>query len=122
MVPIIVPSLLKDLVDPQTRSRPRHTKELQQAMRKVLSVLPYEQVPDKEWSLLHSPRTLNHWGRLHLAGFLWSNGINPRTIRLILRHSIRSRVRRTSRASWIRSRLARTTTPGGTSRLGTRSI
>jgi hypothetical protein len=51
----------------------------------VTSVLRYKEVPDKKWFLLHSTRTLNHWGRLHLACFLWGNGIDPPTIDLILK-------------------------------------
>jgi hypothetical protein len=46
--------------------------------------LPYEETPDKEWLLLHSRHTLNHSGRLHLARFLWGNGIDPATIGLVL--------------------------------------
>jgi hypothetical protein len=76
--------LLVGLVDPRAPSRPRYNEELKQALRNVTSVLRYEEVPDKEWFLLHSAHTLNHWGRLHLAGFLWGNGIDPPTIDLIL--------------------------------------
>jgi hypothetical protein len=76
--------LLVGLVDPRTPSRPLYNDELKQALRNVVSVLPYEETPDKEWFLLHSRHTLNHWGRLHLAHFLWGNGINPATIGLVL--------------------------------------
>jgi hypothetical protein len=76
--------LLMGLVDPRAPSRPRYNEELKQALRNVTSVLRYEEVPDKEWFMLHSAHTLNHWGRLHLARFLWGNGIDPPTIDLIL--------------------------------------
>jgi hypothetical protein len=76
--------LLAGLVDPRTPSRLRHTEEHKQALRNVTFVLPYEEVPDKEWELLHATRTLNHWGRLHLVSFLWGNRIDAHTIRLIL--------------------------------------
>jgi hypothetical protein len=76
--------LLKGLVDPRTASRALYNDELKQALRNVTSVLRYEEVPDKEWFLLHSRHALNHWGRLHLAQFLWGNGIDPATISLVL--------------------------------------
>jgi hypothetical protein len=53
--------LLVGLVDPRAPSRPRYNEELKQALRNVTSVLRYEEVPDKEWFLLHSAHTLNHW-------------------------------------------------------------
>jgi hypothetical protein len=80
-----VDPLLVGLVDPRAPSRPRHTEELKQALHDVTSVLPYEAVPDKWWFLLHSRHTLNHSGRLQLIRFLWGNGIDPPTIRLILK-------------------------------------
>jgi hypothetical protein len=76
--------LLVGLVDPRTPSRPRHTEELKQALRNLTFVLLYEEVLDTEWFLLHSTRTLRHWGRLYLAGFLWGNRIDAPTIYLIL--------------------------------------
>jgi hypothetical protein len=76
--------LLVGLVDPRTASRPLYNDELKQALCNVVSVLPYEETPDKEWLLLHSRHTLNHSGRLHLARFLWGNGIDPATISLVL--------------------------------------
>jgi hypothetical protein len=72
--------LLVGLVDPRTPSRPRHTEELKQALRNLTFVLLYEEVLDTEWFLLHSTRTLRHWGRLYLAGFLWGNRIDAPTI------------------------------------------
>jgi hypothetical protein len=82
--------LLAGLVDPGTPSRLRLTEEHKQALRNVTFVRPYEEVPDKEWFLLHSTRTLNHWGRLHLVSFLWGNRIDARTIRLILEPLVKS--------------------------------
>jgi hypothetical protein len=78
-MPPAVHPLLMGLVDPRAPSRPRYNEELKQALRNVTSVLRYE-----EGFLLHSAHTLNHWGRLHLARFLWGNGIDPPTIDLIL--------------------------------------
>jgi hypothetical protein len=43
--------LLDGLVDPGTASRMRLTEEHKQALRNVVSVLPYAEVPDKEWFL-----------------------------------------------------------------------
>jgi hypothetical protein len=79
--------LLVGLVDSRTPSPPSRllfTKELEQALHNVTSVLPYEDVRDKEWFLLHSRHTLNHDGRIWLIRFLWGKRIDPPTIRLVL--------------------------------------
>jgi hypothetical protein len=69
-MPPAVHPLLVGFVDPRTPSRLRYNDELKQALRNVTSVLPYEEMRDLEWFLLHSRHTLNHKGRL-VGSSLW---------------------------------------------------